>query len=136
MIQVYSKVIHILQLYIYTHIWASLVAQMVKNLFAMQKTRVRSLGWEDPLEEEMATHPNILTWEIPWTEKGYSPFGYKESDMTEQQTNFYTYIYSLSDSFPLYVITRYWVEFRVLSSRSLLFVYFIYNSVYLFIPYS
>ena len=62
---------------------------MVKNLFAMQKTRVRSLGWEDPLEEEMATHPNILTWEIPWTEEGYSPFGYKESEMTEQQTHFF-----------------------------------------------
>ena len=45
---------------------ASLVAQMVKHLSAMQETRVRSLGWEDPLEKEMAAHPNILAWKIPW----------------------------------------------------------------------
>ena len=44
---------------------ASLVAQMVKNLPAMQETRVGSLGWEDPLEEEMATHSSILAWKIP-----------------------------------------------------------------------
>ena len=42
---------------------------MVKNLFAEQETRVRSLGWEDPLEEEMATHSSILAWDFPWTEK-------------------------------------------------------------------
>ena len=42
---------------------------MVKNLPAMQKTQVRSLGWEDPLEKEMATHSSILAWEIPWTEE-------------------------------------------------------------------
>jgi len=48
---------------------------MVKNLPAMQETWVQSLGWEDPLEEEMTTHSNILAWEIPWTEEpmGYSP---------------------------------------------------------------
>ena len=40
-----------------------------KNLLAMQETWVRSLGWEDSLEEEMATHSNILAWEIPWTEE-------------------------------------------------------------------
>ena len=46
--------------------WASLVAQMVKkNLPAMQETWVRSLGWEDPLEESMATHSSILAWRIP-----------------------------------------------------------------------
>ena len=44
---------------------ASLVAQMIKNLPAVQKTWVRSLGWEDPLEETMATHSNILAWRIP-----------------------------------------------------------------------
>ena len=48
---------------------ASVVAQMVKNLPAMQETRVQSLGWEDPLEKEMATHSSILAWEIPWTEE-------------------------------------------------------------------
>ena len=48
---------------------ASLVAQMKKNLPAMQETWVRSLGWEDLLEKEMATHSSILVWEIPWTEE-------------------------------------------------------------------
>ena len=42
----------------------------VKNLLAIQETQVRFLGWEDPLEEEMATHSSILAWEIPWTESG------------------------------------------------------------------
>ena len=46
---------------------APLVAQMVKRLSAMQETRIRSLGWEDPLEEEMAAHSSILAWKIPWT---------------------------------------------------------------------
>ena len=45
--------------------WASLVAQAVKNLPTMQKTGVRSPGWEDPLEEGMATHSSILAWRIP-----------------------------------------------------------------------
>ena len=48
---------------------ASLVAQMVKNLPARQETWVRSLGWGNPLEEEMATHSNILAWRIPQTEE-------------------------------------------------------------------
>ena len=46
-----------------------LVAQMVKNLPAMQETQVHSLGQEDPLEKEMATHSSILAWEIPWMEE-------------------------------------------------------------------
>ena len=46
---------------------ASLVAQTVKRLSAMQETCVRSLGWEDPLEKEMAAHSSILAWKIPWT---------------------------------------------------------------------
>ena len=45
------------------------VAQMVKNLPAMQETQVRSLGQEDPLEKEMATHSSIFAWRIPWTEE-------------------------------------------------------------------
>ena len=48
---------------------ASLVAQTVKRLPAMWETRVPSLGWEDPLEKEMATHPSTLAWKIPWTEE-------------------------------------------------------------------
>ena len=47
----------------------SLVAQMVKRLPTMQETWVRSLGREDPLEKEMATHSSILAWKIPWTEE-------------------------------------------------------------------
>ena len=47
--------------------WASLVAQLVKNLLAMWETWVRSLGWEAPLEKGKATHSNILAWRIPWT---------------------------------------------------------------------
>ena len=47
--------------------WASLVAQLVKNLHAMQETWVQSLGWEDPLEKEKTTYSSILTWRIPWT---------------------------------------------------------------------
>ena len=57
-------------------IWASLVAQLVKNLPAMQETLVQSLSWEDPLEKGKATHSSILAWRIPW--------GRKELDTTEQ----------------------------------------------------
>ena len=48
---------------------AALVAQMVKSLLAMQETRVLSLGREDPLEKEMATHSSTLPWRIPWVEE-------------------------------------------------------------------
>ena len=48
---------------------ASLVAQIVKNLPAVQETGVQSLGWEDPLEKGMATDFSILAWRIPWTEE-------------------------------------------------------------------
>ena len=47
----------------------SLAAQMVKCLPTMRETRVQSLGWEDLLEKEMATHSSILAWKIPWTEE-------------------------------------------------------------------
>ena len=50
-------------------IFASLVAQTVKHLPATRKTQVRSLGWEDPLEKEMATNSSTLAWKIPWTEE-------------------------------------------------------------------
>ena len=49
--------------------WASLVPQRLKRLPEMQETRVRSLGREDPLEKEIATHSSILAWRIPWTEE-------------------------------------------------------------------
>ena len=62
------------------------MAQRVKNLPAMQATWVRSLGWEDALEKGMATHSSILAWRISWTQEpdGYSPWGLKKSDTTEQ----------------------------------------------------
>ena len=65
---------------------ASLVAQRLKRLPAMRETWVRSLGWEDPLEKEMATHSSILAWRIPWTEElgGLQSMGRKESDTTER----------------------------------------------------
>ena len=50
-------------------IWASLVAQRLKHLPAMRETWVQSLGWEDTLEKEMATHSSILAWRIPWLEE-------------------------------------------------------------------
>ena len=50
----------------------------------MWENRVQTLGWEDPLEEEMATHSSVLAWRIPWTEEPGGPWGHKESDMTEQ----------------------------------------------------
>ena len=60
----------IIYIYIYTYIYgASLVVQMVKNLPAKQEIWVRYLGWEDPLQEGMATHSSIFTWRIPWTEE-------------------------------------------------------------------
>ena len=64
---------------------ASLVAQSVKNPPAMWETWVQSLGREDPLEKEMATHSSILAWRIPWTEEtgGLHSMGQKESDTTE-----------------------------------------------------
>ena len=57
---------------------------MVKNLPAIQETWVHFLGWEDPLEEGMATNSSILAWRIPWTEEpgGLQFMGLQESDMT------------------------------------------------------
>ena len=65
---------------------ASLMAQPVKNLSAMQETQVLSLGQEDPLEKEMTTHSSILVWKSYGQRNlvGYSPKACKESDMTEQ----------------------------------------------------
>ena len=62
----------------------SLVAQTVKHLPTVRETWVRSLGQEEPLEKEMATHFRTLAWKIPWTEEpGGLQWGHKESDTTE-----------------------------------------------------
>ena len=65
-------------------LWAPLIAKLVRNLPAMQETQVQSLGWEDPLEKEMATHSSILAWRIPWTEEPgrLQSVRLRESDMT------------------------------------------------------
>ena len=66
-----------------------LVAQMVKHLPPMWEAQVRSLGWEDLLEKRMATHSSIVAWRIPWQRSlvGYSPWGHRELDTTEQLTS-------------------------------------------------
>ena len=86
-----------------------LVAQTIKPLPTMQETRVRSLGREDPLEKEMATHSSILAWKIPWTEEpgGYSPGGCKESDTTKQlHFQFHFFTIGPSNSTPGYTSER------------------------------
>ena len=71
---------------VFLYLRASLVAQRLKHLPAMWETWVPSLGQEDPLEKEMATHSSILAWRIPWTEElgGLLSMGRKESDTTER----------------------------------------------------
>ena len=83
------------------------MAQMIKRLPTMWVTRVQSLSREDPLEKEMATHSSILAWKIPWTEGqrslvGYSPWGRKELDMTEQLhfTSLLILVLALVDNVP------------------------------------
>ena len=62
------------------------MAQMVKNLPTMQETRVPSLGWEDPLEKEMATHSNILAWRIAWKEEPNELQSIQSMGVTKSQT--------------------------------------------------
>ena len=67
----------------YKDLWVSLVAQRIKRLPAMQEIQIQSLGWEDPLEKEMATHSSILAWRIPWTEE---PGGLQSTGVTKSRT--------------------------------------------------
>ena len=67
----------------YARVQASVVAQLVKNPPAMQETRVPSLGWEDPLEEGMATHSGILAWRIPQMEE---PGGLQSMGVAKRRT--------------------------------------------------
>ena len=71
-------------MFLYSH--ASLVAQRLKRLPGMWETQVRSLGGEDPLEKEMATHSSTLAWRIPWRKEpgGLQSMGSLESDTTEK----------------------------------------------------
>ena len=97
--------------------WASLVAQRVKHLPAVQETRVRSLGWEDLLEKEMATHSSILAWRIPWTEE---PGGLQSMGWQRVGHNWAT---SLSLSCYTWRLLREWIR-RVLIARENIFFYF------------
>ena len=81
--------------------WASLVAQMVKRLPVMRETQVQSLGREDPLEKEMATHSSTLAWKIPWTENP----GRLQS-MRSQRVG-HDWVTSLFFPFPLYLFSFY-----------------------------
>ena len=81
-------------------LWACLVAQRLKHLPAMQETWVRSLGREDPLEKEMATHSSILAWRIPWTEE---PGGVKKSWTRLSDFTFaFTFIVLLRENILIY----------------------------------
>ena len=85
--------------------WASLVAQLVKDPPAMWETWVRFLGWEDPLEKEMATHNSILAWRIPWTEEpgGLQSMGLQRvrRDWAANIFTFHYYLQSQVDRAPL-----------------------------------
>ena len=85
-----------IHMYIHTH--TSLVAHLLKSPPAVQETWVWSLGWEYPLEKEMAIHSSILAWRIPWTSLvGYSPWGHKESDTTKWLTFTFSYTHGFPD---------------------------------------
>jgi len=82
--------------FVFPYKLASLVAQVVKNLLAMQETWVRSLGWEDLLEKEMTTHSIILLRDFHGQRSlvGYSPWDFKELDVTERLTHTHTHTYT------------------------------------------
>ena len=87
-------------------IWTSLVAQMVKNLPAVQETQVQSLGQEDPLEEGMATHSSVLAWRIPRTEEASSlqSMGLKRAG--HNWATLYHFIINLLSFFPFFLIVE------------------------------
>ena len=93
MYELYSKYISFIR--IFENIYRStLVAQMIKNQPTMQEMQVRSLGWEDSLEKEMATHSSILAWEIPWREE---PEGLQVTGVTKSWTRLSEYVHSHID---------------------------------------
>ena len=113
----------------------SLVAQTVKHLSTMWETWVRSLGWEDSLEKEMATYSSTLALKIPWTEElgaGYYPWGRKESGTTERLHFHFLSCTSLSSPIPPpKVITGHQAGLPVLYSSFPPVMYFIYDNVHM-----
>ena len=77
------------------HSWASLVAQLVKNLPAVQETWVRFLGWEDPLEKRKATHFSILAWRSSWIQS----MGSQRVIWSQRPNNFFMQLIIETDSF-------------------------------------
>ena len=87
----------------YLHIWDSLVAQMVKNLPAMQETWVQSLGWEDPLEEGLATHSSILAWRIPMDRGSWRATVHGVAKGQTRLSNYHTHTHTPAYSYPDFV---------------------------------
>ena len=84
---------------------------MVKRLSTMWETWVRALGWEDPLEKEMATHSSTSAWKIPWMEEpgaGYCPWRRKESDTTERLHFHFQSYFVQSNKFEKYSMNHSW----------------------------
>ena len=133
--------VSVLSLYIIVcnllHLCIYIVAQLVKNLPAVQGTRVQSLGWEDSLEKEMATHSSILAWKISWTEE---PGGLQSTGSQRVghnwATNTHTYIFIL---FFKYLLKHSWCVivwyFQIYSKVTQLYIqinfYYIYMYVYI-----
>ena len=112
---------------------ASLVAQMVKNPLPVWETWVWFLGWEDPLEEEMATHSSILAWRIPWTREpvrlGWSDFARTHACLCDSLTSFKYYD---SSTVWLSFFFRFNLHIAVLSAEmSLIFLHFHHIQIYI-----
>ena len=90
----------------------SLVAQMVKHLSAMRETRVQDLGWEDPLEKEMAIHSSTISWKIPWKEKLGSP----QSGVKKSRIWLSNYIFKQASM----SITNSWSSLKLMSIESVM----------------
>ena len=103
------------------HLFASLVAQTVKHLPTMRETRVRSLGWKDPLEKEMATHSSIHAWKIPWTEE---PGGLQSMGSQRTGHNWATSLHLMLTARSLIRLFSYLARFRERSEKS--FVLFLF----------
>jgi len=106
---------------------SSLVAQLVKNRPAKWETWIRSLGWEDPLEEGMETHSSVLAWKIPWTEEpdGLLSMGSQRIDTTEFSFFF----------FDVWFCFIYLFSFFVIYKIIFLFIIFLLYYIVLVLPY-